>query len=384
MPEQSQNRPNLIWNSIKETNIKVDEVISLFQIKKKEEPKSEVNKSKIETKKFLDSKRTQEVSIILTKLPDPEIIDKALIVFDESSLNGDQIEGLLKILITSEELKMYQEMGPEGNWDKGEKYLIKINEIPNHQIKLKIWSLIIKFEEKIPGLIESLEFMKNGCDEIRNDKYFKLILSLILALGNILNAGTNKGQADGFAFDFLNKISGIKDNLGNSILTWVCSKAKSKDPSFVGFKDRFPQLEKASRISLKETNDNLNGQKKILSQLESLLKELGEDDKFKQKALEKFDKFKVNIEDLEKKNNENTKYYQNFAKYCGYKEKDDILEKNEVLFTMLLNFFKEIDKAMPKQDVKSLMSKKKAAGKKVDQNKIIDNIISDLKRTDKK
>ena len=380
LPENSPDRPNLIWNKIKEPKIYIDEVIFLFVVKKKELPKEE-KKPKIETKKFLDPKRTQEVSIIVTKLPEPEEVGKALITLDQTILNSDQIDGLLKILITDEELKLYKSMGEDGNWDKGEKYLVSINDIPNHKIKLKIWSLTNKFEEKLSGTTESLEYLSNACDEIKGNKHFKLILSIILGLGNILNGGSIRGQADGFSLDLLNKLPGIKDNFGNSILTWICSKANKMDQTFEGFKGKFPQLEKASQYSLKETNDNLNSLKKITSQMEALLKDLSGEDKFKQKSEENLENFKLKLESFDKKNQKNTQNYQNLVKYYGYKEKDDIYTKNEVFFKMLLTFFKEVDKAMPKLDVKRIISiQNRVVGKKVDQSALMNNLMSQLKQ----
>jgi len=378
MPESSKDRPNLIWNNMKELKVDVDEVIFLFGTKKREQQKEEEKKPKIETKKFLDPKRTQEVSIIVTKLPEPEDVNRALITLDQSILNSDQIEGLLKILITKEELNMYKSMGEDGNWDKGEKYLVKINDIPNHQIKLKIWSLTNKFEEKLPGVTESLEHMVNACNEIKNNKYFKLILSIILGLGNILNGGSARGQADGFSLDLLNKLPGIKDNLGNSILTWVCSKAHKMDPTFEGFKGQFTELEKAANFSLKETNDSLNALKKIVDQMAQLLKSLTSDDKFKQKSNENYDNFKMKVESFDKKNKKNVETYQSLVKYYGYKEKDNIYTKNEAFFKMLLEFFKEVNKSMPKLDVKRIMSiQNRQVGKKIDQSAMM-NFFTNL------
>ena len=248
-----------------------------------EKPKKNSKKQKNEIKKFLDTKRTQEVNIIRTKLPEPEVVSKALINFDQSLLNSEQVDGLLKILITKEELEMYKNMGEDGNWDKGEKYIVQINDIPNHVTKLNIWSLINKFEEKLPGTTESLKYMIGACEEIKSNQHFKLILSITLGLGNILNGGSTRGQADGFHLDLIKKLPGIKDNNGNSIMTWICSKAHKIDSSFEGFKGKFPQLEKAVQFSLKEINQNLNEIKKIISQIEKLLKDLP-GDKFKQKT----------------------------------------------------------------------------------------------------
>ena len=40
---------------------------------------------------------------------------------------------------------------------------------------------------------------------------------IILAVGNFLNGGTNRGQADGFDIESLAKLEGIKDATGKDI-----------------------------------------------------------------------------------------------------------------------------------------------------------------------
>ena len=115
--------------------------------------------------------------------------------------------------------------------------------------------------------------------------------------------------------------------------------------------------------------------------MESLLKDLSGDDKFKQKSVENLEDFKLKVESFDKKNKKNTEKYQNLLKYYGYKEKDDIYTKNEVFFKNLLTFFKEINKAMPKRDVKSMISiKNRAVGKKVDQSALMNNLMAQLKQ----
>ena len=378
LPKSNEKRPDLIWNEMKEIKIKQNDVEELFGIKKKEVEKVEEKKPKIEIKKFLDTKRTQEVSIIRTKLPEPEVVANALITFDQSLLNSEQVDGLLKILITQEELEAYKSMGEEGNWDKGEKYIVKINDIPNHKAKLNIWSLINKFDEKLPGMQESLNYMIKACEEIKTNKHFTLVLSVILGLGNILNGGSVRGQADGFGLDLIKKLPGIKDNNGNSIMNWICSTAKNKiDSSFEGFKGQFPQLEKAAQFSMKETNQVLNDMKKMVSQIEKSLKDLPED-KFKKKTEEALNSFKEKVKNFEERDKKNKETYKKLVKYYGYKDSDDICEKSEVFFKMLLEFFKEVDKAMPKLDVKSIQDK--TVGKKVNQKDLMNNLMSQLKK----
>ena len=57
------------------------------------------------------------------------------------------------------------------------------------------------------------------------------------------------------------------------------------------------------------------------------------------------------------------------------------VEKAKFFFKMLLEFFKEIDKAMPKLDVKKIKSMQdRALGKKVDQKVLMNNLMSQLKQ----
>ena len=51
LPENYLKRPDLVWNKMKEPDIYIDEIISLFAIKKKEIAQS-VKKEKIAKKKF--------------------------------------------------------------------------------------------------------------------------------------------------------------------------------------------------------------------------------------------------------------------------------------------------------------------------------------------
>lgn len=51
-----------------------------------------------------------------------------------------------------------------------------------------------------------MRLITKACDTVRNNKHFRTILSIILAFGNRMNAGTNKGQAYGFHIKALNLV----------------------------------------------------------------------------------------------------------------------------------------------------------------------------------
>lgn len=140
---------------------------------------------------------------------------------------------------------------------KNEQYLIELNDVPYYKEKLKVWSTILKYDFLIPRLEESFKYLIPACEELKKNKHFHEVLGTILALGNIMNGGTAKGQADGFSLDLLPKLSGLKDSMGHGLLTFVCTKTNKEDPSFEGFKNKFPYLEKASKYSMNETKRKL-------------------------------------------------------------------------------------------------------------------------------
>ena len=381
LPANDPKRPDLVWNTIKEPEIDIDEIISLFSVKRKEEPVVEVKKTVIK-KTFLDNKRAQEVGISRAKLPPITSISKALITMDDKILTEDNIDAILRIAITKEELEQYKSnQDSEGVWEKNELFLVELNEIPNYKEKLKVWSNILKYEFIMPKISESFNYMIPACKELKENKHFHKVLSAILSLGNIMNGGTPKGQADGFSLDLLPKLSGIKDTLGHSILTFICSKTNKEDPTFEGFKNKFPNLEKAAGYSMSETKKKLDELNNMVNIVEKGLNDLNIGDEFCNKANHSLAMALEKVKELKKKEEENKNYYHETIKFFGYKDKDKYYEENGLFFKMLLAFFKEMDKQMPKLEVKKILDFQKSGfGKKIDQGALMKNLMSQLKQ----
>ena len=380
LPENDPKRPNLVWNNIKEPDIDIDEITSLFSVKKKEITEKVEKKPTIVKKTFLDNKRAQEVGISLAKLPSINIIEKALINMDEKALTEDNIDSLLLIAITKEEYNMYKSMGSDGVWEKNDKFLIELNEIPYYKEKLKIWSTILKYEFLIPRLEDSFKYLIPACKELKNNKHFHEILGTILSLGNIMNGGTSKGQADGFSLDLLPKLEGLKDSTGHSILTFICSKTNKEDPSFEGFKNKFPYLEKAATYSLNETKKKVDELNNMVNIVDKLLYEVKTEDEFVENASNSLRGAKAKVDVFKNQEEKNRSFYHETIKFFGYKDSDKYYDENGLFFKMLLNFFKDVEKQMPELDVKRVIDQNRVVGKKLDQSKLMSNLMSQLKQ----
>ena len=92
---------------------------------------------------------------------------------DDKLLTEDNIDSLLLIAITKEELSAYRNMGSDGVWEKNEMYLIELNEVPYYKEKLKVWLTILKYDFLIPRLEESFKYLIPACEELKNNKHFQ-------------------------------------------------------------------------------------------------------------------------------------------------------------------------------------------------------------------
>ena len=179
----------------------------------------------------------------------------------------------------------------------------------------------------------------------------------------------------------LPKLAGLKDSLGHSILTFICSKTNKEDPSFEGFKNKFPQLEKAAGFSMNETKKKLDELNNMVTTVEKLLNNLNTQDEFIKKAANSLEGAKEKVKLFQKKEEKNKIFYQETIKFFGYKDKDKYYEENGLFFKMLLDSFKEMDKQMPKLDVKRVLDyQNRVVGKKVDQNELMRGLMSHLKQ----
>ena len=57
--------------------------------------------------------------------------------------------------------------------------------------------------------VQALDLAWNACKELKDCNKFVAVLRYVLAVGNYLNAGSNKGNAYGFSLNTLTKVSAV-------------------------------------------------------------------------------------------------------------------------------------------------------------------------------
>ncbi len=123
--------------------------------------------------------------------------------------------------------------------------------------RLVVWQFKNDFPEK-KEIIQSVQKnFEHAFDELTNSKHFKKILGFILALGNILNGGTAKGQADGFYLEALSKTTTMRDINNRTIMQLICEKLKQEDEDFINIKSEFKCVYIVAQYNLKDEDTKI-------------------------------------------------------------------------------------------------------------------------------
>ncbi|KAI0504810.1 hypothetical protein KFK09_015763 [Dendrobium nobile] len=223
---------------------------------------------------LIDLKRANNTEIMLTKIkmPLPDMMNAAL-TLDDSLLDGDQVENLIKFCPTKEEMELLKNYtGDRGNLGKCEQFFLELMKVPRVEAKLRVFCFKIQFNAQTADIRKSLYAVDASCEEIRNSNKLKEIMKKILYLGNTLNQGTARGAAVGFRLDSLLKLSDMRaTNNRMTLMHYLCKVLASRSPHLLDFHEDFISLEAASKIQLKALADE---QQDVVKGLEMVEMEL--------------------------------------------------------------------------------------------------------------
>jgi len=168
---------------------------------------------------ILEPRKSQNTAIVLKSLAisRKEILDALL---EGHGLNTDVLEKLTRISPTQEEaVKITQYRGNPSKLADAESFLHHIlKAIPSAFIRINAMLFRSNYDSEILHLKESLQTLESGCKELRTRGLFLKLLEAILKAGNRMNAGTSRGNAQGFNLTALRKLSDVKSTDGKTTL----------------------------------------------------------------------------------------------------------------------------------------------------------------------
>ncbi|XP_071694438.1 formin-like protein 20 [Rutidosis leptorrhynchoides] len=248
-------------------------------VPKKTNPKDAEKKkasAKPEKIQLIDMRRANNTEIMLTKvkMPLPDITD-AILAMDDTLLDIDQVENILKFCPTKEEMDQLKNFtGDIETLGKCEQYFLELMKVPRMETKLNCFLFKIQFNTQLAEFKKSLNIVNSACEEVRMSIKLKEVMKKILHLGNILNQGTARGAAVGFKLDSLLKLNDTRSSTCKmTLMHYLCKVIAQKNPDLLDFHEDLVSLEAATKIQLKilaeEMQALISGLRKVKQELDA-------------------------------------------------------------------------------------------------------------------
>ncbi|KAL4634290.1 hypothetical protein ACB092_04G188700 [Castanea dentata] len=168
---------------------------------------------------ILEPRKSQNIAIVLKSLiiSRKEILDA---LFEGQGLGTDTLEKLTKMAPTQEEeAKILQFNGNPTKLADAESFLYHIlKAVPSAFTRFNAMLFRTNYDPDILHLKESLQALESGSKELKSRGLFLKLLEAILKAGNRMNAGTARGNAQGFNLTALRKLSDVKSTDGKTTL----------------------------------------------------------------------------------------------------------------------------------------------------------------------
>eukprot|EP00929_Paragymnodinium_shiwhaense_P004186 TRINITY_DN10493_c0_g1_i3.p1 TRINITY_DN10493_c0_g1~~TRINITY_DN10493_c0_g1_i3.p1 ORF type:complete len:1477 (+),score=471.30 TRINITY_DN10493_c0_g1_i3:132-4562(+) len=263
----------------------------------------------------------------LRPLPPPEECKQAVIELDDARLDVDLLSILeVHVRPTDEDMKQLTEARqkhPGAPLAKIEEYMSVLGEITAYRHRLDCWVFVRTYEEKEVSYRAALNGLLSVVQCFKESEMLPTVLGLILAVGNYLNGGTNRGQADGFELEALTKLDSVKDADGKDVRSFVLDTLfngmteKASDwveKDFAPFwssitrrlnkdSDGAESLGKDARVGIEDIDTSVSAlavDLEMKSQMMQVVLQYSEDpaDQFRLRMPEVFAKAKTEIDDL--------------------------------------------------------------------------------------
>ncbi|XP_070277110.1 FH1/FH2 domain-containing protein 3 isoform X4 [Myotis yumanensis] len=248
-----------LWSKLEPIKVDTSRLEHLFESKSKELSVSKKTAADGKRQEIivLDSKRSNAINIGLTVLPPPRTIKIAILNFDEYALNKEGIEKILMMIPTEEEKQKIQEAqlaNPEAPLGSAEQFLLTLSSISELSARLHLWAFKMDYETTEKEVAEPLLDLKEGIDQLENNKTLGFILSTLLAIGNFLN-GTN---AKAFELSYLEKVPEVKDTVHKqSLLHHVCTMVVENFPDSSDLYSEIGAITRSAKVDFDQLQDNL-------------------------------------------------------------------------------------------------------------------------------
>uniref|UniRef100_A0A7S2RF41 FH2 domain-containing protein n=1 Tax=Mucochytrium quahogii TaxID=96639 RepID=A0A7S2RF41_9STRA len=325
---------------------------------------------KVEKKILLDTMRSNNISIVLSRMKGvtAAVVRKCVcsLDIDEDEVSIEDLRSVLNLMPTPEEenvLKAYK--GERNILGKAEAYFMELMDIPRYKQRVKCFLYKMKFEDLFEDASMDFKMINSACKEILSSKKFCRLLEIVLALGNFMNEGDDAPRtrlAVGFTMDSLSKLRQVKSfQQQTTALHYLVMLIQARQRDIIGFiKSGTDNIRAAASVSLSNALAQLqmleNGFKvlenehKLVAAIVSNPEKrdnLSEEDKLFFLGLNKFYNLaEKSLEELRQEGNDTEQRFKETLDFLC----EDPSTTSEVFFRTLQTFFADFELALNQND----------------------------------
>jgi hypothetical protein len=206
--------------------------------------------------RVLDMKMSNSLGIMLSRLPPPTAIRDAIVACDESELNKEQIEAILKQLPTPEIIQEINDAcgaNPDQELDKPEKYMKLIATIPRLAVRLQCWAFKLAFVDIVLDVEDDLIKLNEASKDLQKSEQLKNVIAVTISLGNHMNAGNaRRERADGFDIDILPRLVDVKSSDNKmTLLQYIIDNIHKTNPNILDIEKELKSASEAFPVDFK-------------------------------------------------------------------------------------------------------------------------------------
>mmetsp|Transcript_39039 Transcript_39039/g.34716 ORF Transcript_39039/g.34716 Transcript_39039/m.34716 type:complete len:340 (+) Transcript_39039:946-1965(+) len=319
----------------KKKEIKFDDLEKVFEnVTKKPAARGGVEEKKEEKKKkgatciLPDAKRAYQMNIMVNKFRKYtwDQVRDAILNLDKKIVNNELATTLLPFAPQPEEIQVCADWdGDKTELDGASNFMVAIHNIPRFVFRLRAFVFKDEFEAKVEAAVGDIGTFYKGCKTVKQNTNFQDFLSYTLQVANFLNAGTNRGNAQGFKMKSILAFNGVKSADGKtSLYGYIIEKINSENPECLNWVKEMKIINDLAKMNVDELTRDVD---MIKSQINTIKVHLDQSEKSNPKDegfintfKEFYEKSKPVVDDADKEAKECKEMYFECCKYYGEDE----------------------------------------------------------------
>ncbi|CAD5117050.1 DgyrCDS5873 [Dimorphilus gyrociliatus] len=219
----------------------------------------------------VDGRRAQNCNILLSKLKlsNGELAHAIRNVDPSEKLAKDMCEQLLKFIPSTEEVQLLSEHAHEiEQMATTDRFLYEMSQVEHYEERLKGLYYKKKFNERVSDYRNQSESVIKASEQVDKSKNLKIILSVVLAMGNYMNRG-QRGNAAGFKLSSLNKLADTKSSVDKriSLLHYLIESLQIRCPQVMEIQNELSSVKEASKVEVAELEKEIRLLRKGLREI---------------------------------------------------------------------------------------------------------------------